>query len=219
MKTMKKKLLLSCVFGFCFLLLIVLLRTVDVAAIGPAGTSVGFSRLNGAMFQAFGQHAEWYTITKILGICAILTAVFFIAVGVIQLFLRKSIRLVDKRLLLLGALYAAVAVLYVLFDKVVINYRPILVDGSPEPSFPSTHTMLTCVIMGSAILLLKHYIRNQRLSLALRSACGAVIVLTAVGRLLAGVHWFTDVLGGILISCTLLCLYAAFLDKLYAERP
>ncbi len=37
--------------------------------------------------------------------------------------------------------------------------------------------------------------------------CLSVIAVTVIGRLIAGVHWFTDILGGILISITLLSIF------------
>jgi undecaprenyl-diphosphatase len=39
-----------------------------------------------------------------------------------------------------------------------------------------------------------------------------VILITVFGRLICGVHWFTDIVGGILISVSLVTAFAAFLD-------
>ena len=88
----------------------------------------------------------------------------------------------------------------------------------PEASFPSSHTMLVCVIMGSAAMLINRYIRNKPLNRILRAVCYVIIGVTVVGRLIAGVHWFMDILGGILISVTLLSLYEEVISygkKLY----
>jgi undecaprenyl-diphosphatase len=151
----------------------------------------------------------WYDITDWLGIAAILTALFFALAGLVQLIKRRSLLKVDREVLALGGLYIIVIGLYVLFEKVIINYRPIIMPGSthPEASFPSSHTILVCIIMGSAAMLLGKYIRNKKLCTALRVMCLSVIAFTVIGRLIAGVHWFTDILGGILISITPLSFF------------
>jgi undecaprenyl-diphosphatase len=151
----------------------------------------------------------WYDITDWLGIAAILTALVFTVAGLVQLIKRKSLLKVDREILALGGLYIIVIGLYVLFEKVIINYRPIIMPSSthPEASFPSSHTMLVCIIMGSAAMLLGKYIRNKKLCTAIRVMCLAIIAFTVIGRLIAGVHWFTDILGGILISITLLSFF------------
>ena len=206
----KRSFTLAAVSGLLTVLLIVLIRFVDVAPIGPEGTRVGLSHFNRFVFDLFGVRFLWYTITDWLGVAAILTAFFFAAVGLVQLIKRRSLRKVDREILLLGTLYLAVIGLYVLFERVVVNCRPIVMPGGthPEASFPSSHTMIVCVIMGSAAMLTGRYIRNKTLRTALHAVCAAVIGITVIGRLLAGVHWTTDILGGIGISVTLLSLYS-----------
>ena len=46
----------------------------------------------------------------------------------------------------------------------------------------------------------------------------AALVLTVAARLLSGVHWVTDILGGLLISAALLCLATALLQKYSKEK-
>ena len=203
--------LLAEVLGLLAILFLLAVRTVDVAPIGPEGTSVGFARLNGAVASAIGLNMTWYRITQLLGYLAILVAGVFALVGLGQCLRRRSLRKVDRRILALAGLYAAVVALYALFEVVVINYRPVVMPGDlhPEPSFPSTHTMITCVVMGSAAMVLGHTVRNAGLRRVLQAACAAVLVATVVGRLLSGVHWLSDILGGLLISAALLAFYAA----------
>ena len=197
-------------------LLIVLIRFVDVAAIGPEGTTVGLSHLNRFVFDLFGVNILFYHITDWLGIVAILTAFVFAAAGLIQLIRRRRLFKVDKEILLLGGLYLVVIGLYVLFEQVVVNYRPVIMPGSthPEASFPSSHTLIVCVIMGSAMMLVRKYMKRKPARLAISSFCDVVIGITVVGRLVSGVHWFTDILGGILISASLLILYSGGIAKM-----
>ena len=212
----KRKLLAAGVSGLLVVVLIVLVCFVDVQAIGPEGTRIGLSHLNRFVFELFGVNMLWYEVTDWLGLAAIGTAFLFAAAGLIQWIRRKDIRKVDKEILSLGGLYFIVIGLYVLFELVVVNYRPILMPGSthPEASFPSSHTMLVCVIMGSALLLLGKYVHGKILRKVLQAICAATIGVTVLGRLISGVHWFTDIVGGVLISITLLNLYADILERI-----
>jgi len=206
----KKRLLAAGCFLVLFIALTALVSTVDVAPIGPAGTSVGFSRVNGAVHDSLGFNPAWYRVTQWLGYISILTAVCIAAAGLIQAIRRKGLLRADRELIMLGCIYAAVAVLYILFEKVIINYRPVIMPDSTEPeaSFPSTHTMLSCVVMGTALMLTGRYIRSAALRRAAQAGCALVLALTVIGRLLSGVHWLTDIAGGLLISAALLALYA-----------
>lgn len=212
----KRWLLLGGICGLIFAVLIVLVRFVDVQAIGPEGTCVGLARLNRFVFALFGVHMLWYEITDWLGFAAIGTACAFAFAGLIQWIRRRSLWKVDGELLALGGLYLAAIGLYVLFEHAIVNYRPIIMPGCthPEASFPSSHTMLVCVILGSAMLLLGRYSKQKPLRVLLRGLCAAIIGITVVGRLIAGVHWLTDILGGLLISGMLLLLYAGVLERM-----
>jgi len=212
---MKKKFIIAAVCFGLFLLLILLVKLVDVAPV-PAveGTEIGLSKLNMAIHDLFGEDLGWYKITNLLGYLAILIALCFAAVGGLQLIYRRSILKVDKELLLLGGLYVVTVIFYVLFEKVVVNYRPMLMpDGTgPEASFPSSHTMLSCVILGSGLGLLKKYTKkNKTIQLVLTVLFAVMLALIVAGRLLSGVHWFTDILGGILLSTALLNAYDGLL--------
>ena len=209
----KGKFLILGISGALFALLIVLLRCVDVEPVGAAGTSVGLSHMNRFVFELTGVNMVWYNITDWLGLAAIFAAFLFAATGLVQLIKRRSILKVDKEILALGGLYILVIGIYVLFENVIVNYRPIIMPGcsNPEASFPSSHTMLVCVIMGSTIIIIGKYIKKKSLCMVIRGICTAVIAVTVVGRLISGVHWFTDILGGLLISTFLLALYFALI--------
>ena len=207
----KSKLTLAGISLVGTVILIVMLRFVDVAPIGANKTSIGLSHLNRFFFELFGVNMLWYTVTDWLGIAAILTAFVFSVTGFIQLLKRKSVLKVDREVLALGGLYLIVIGLYVLFENAVVNYRPIIMPGGvqPEASFPSSHTMLVCAIMGSAVMLTGRYIKNKPLCVLLKVFCALTIGITVIGRLISGVHWFTDILGGVMISAALLSLYSA----------
>lgn len=219
-REMKKKCITAAVSFGLFLLLILLVKTVDVAVVGPEGAKIGLSKLNVAIHDLFGVHMAWYKVTNVLGYLAILIGLCFAAIGGLQLIYRRSILKVDKEILLLGGLYVVTVLFYILFEKVVVNYRPILMpDGEGlEASFPSSHTMLSCVILGSGLELLKKYARKDKtIQTALTVIFAVMLALIVAGRLLSGVHWFTDILGGILLSVALLNAWEALL-KLWKSR-
>ena len=215
------KLILGEVFLLLTLILIVMLLTVDVEPIGPAGTSIGFSALNGGIFTLLGTSRFFYLVTKVLGILIILVAAFFAVLGVMELIQRKSFAKIDSEFYALAGLYVVMGIVYLFFDKIAhVNYRPILEEGStvPESSFPSTHTLIACVILGSAILVLGRFLKDRKIRLIVSGVLGFLIFLTVFGRLLAGVHWFTDIVGGVLISGLLLSVFSYVLDILKEKR-
>lgn len=211
---MKKKWVMPSVTGALFALLILLVKTFDVEMVGPKGTAIGLSHINKAVHEFLGENMLWYDITDILGLVAIAVAAVFAVLGAIQLIKRKSIKKVDMKILTLGGLYAVMMLFYVLFEVVIINYRPIIMPDSTEPeaAFPSSHTMLVCVIMCSAVMVMKDYIKNAHLRLTLQIVSAVIVAVTVVGRLLSGVHWLTDVFGGVLISITLLSIFKALIE-------
>lgn len=210
----KKNYVVSGVFALLAIILIVLVKTFDVAVWEVTGTPIGFYGINTAVHKFFGMNIIWYTITEAFGILALAVCAVFAFVGLLQLIKRKSLFKVDSLIIKLGGLYAVVIVLYALFEKVVINYRPeYLVQDELEASFPSSHTMLICVVMGSTIMVLGKYLKNEKIANILKICCALIMVATVIGRLICGVHWFTDIIGGILISTALLAFFAGIASK------
>ncbi|MBO6162715.1 MAG: phosphatase PAP2 family protein [Eubacterium sp.] len=210
------KFCLGGISGALFVLLILLVRTVDVDAIGPEGSSVGFSKINGAVKDTFSYNETWYKITQYLGYAALAIAGGFALLGLVQLIRRKSLFKVDKNIIALGVLFTVVIILYVMFNKIAVNYRPVILpdEGVLEASYPSSHSVLTCVVMGGAMLQLPYYVKNQGLRLALNTILALIILLTVGGRLVSGAHWLTDILGGVLLSGCLLFVFSGVLDKI-----
>ena len=192
-----------------FLIFIVLVKTVNVAPIGPQETSVGFSAINGAFHALTGFSKLWYLLAKGLGILAILVVAFFAGVGLFQLIKRRGIQNVDRTILATGGLYAVMLMFYVLFEKVVINYRPIIMEGetAPEASFPSSHTLMGCVVFGSAIMIAGRYFGKTLTAYILQILAGILLLVAVISRLVCGVHWLTDIVGGVLLSGALLSVY------------
>ena len=204
-----KKYLNSILFGLLFIFFSLLVRVIDVQPVGPEASNIGFAGLNTAVHEFFGMHLFWYKLTQLLGVAAIAVAGLFAVVGLVQLIQRKNLLKVDKKILMLGVIYILVILLYALFEKVPFNYRPVILDPAEglEPSYPSTHTMLILTIFGTAVAVLGDYIKNAKLVLLLKIVCLVIIALTIVGRLVCGVHWFTDIAGGVIISLFFINLF------------
>lgn len=217
---MKTKTIAAVICLVLFLLLIAAVKTVDVAPIGPEETSIGLSGINSAIHEATGVSKLLFKLTIYLGYLSILAGLCFALFGLIQLIQRKSLLKVDREILVLGCLLVVLALLYVLFEFVVIDFRPVVMPGEahPEASFPSSHTMLTFVILGSIMMIIGRYVKNRSLRTLIQVICGLLILVMVFGRLLSGVHWFTDILGGVLISGALLFLFAAVLDKVTEKQ-
>lgn len=180
---------------------------IDVQAIGPRESVVGFAALNGAFHELIGVHMLIYTITDWLGLVPLGFILGFALLGFVQLIKRKSLFKVDSDILLLGGFYMIVMAAYVLFEIFVINYRPILIEGYLEASYPSSTTMLVMCVMPTAMLQFSRRIKNNGMKRLLSYVMIAFIVFMVIGRLVSGVHWFTDIIGGVLFSSGLVMLY------------
>lgn len=199
----KKKnltLYLSISFIITFIVWTFLVAYVDVKPIGPNGSKVGFSWLNSAINRLIGTHLTLYTVTDWLGLVPIIIALGFGVLGFLQLVERKSILKVDSDILVLGVYYVIVFCVYALFEFVVINYRPILLDGRLEPSYPSSTTMLATCVMPTAILQFKRRISNIKIKNTAVILSAIFTFFMVIARLFSGVHWFSDIAGGLLFS-------------------
>ena len=199
-KKNKKALVLGSGFVALFALWTVLVRFVGVRAIGPEGSSVGFATLNRYVHELTGVNWLLYTVTDWLGLVPIAVALGFAILGLVQLIDRKSLWKVDHSIIALGVFYIVVMAAYVFFEMVVINYRPTLINGNLEASYPSSTTMLVMCVMPTAAMQLNARIKNAALR---RCAIITIIAFTTfmvMGRLISGVHWITDIIGGLLFS-------------------
>lgn len=199
----KKNILICVLLVLLSIIYTLLVKYVDTSIIGPNGSVVGFSSLNSFVFNLTGNNMTLYKITEILGIIPILIALMYAVIGLIQVIDRKSLK-VDKELIALGILYIIVILIYVFFEKCIINYRPVLIDGILEASYPSSHTLLSICICGSALLINKYLFNNKKNYKYINIISIISMVLIVIGRLLSGVHWASDIIGSIIISITLL---------------
>ena len=208
-RTGKKRIFVGAGFLAAFVLWTVLVSLVDIGAIGPNGSSVGFATLNGYVHELTGVNFPLYTITDWLGLVPIGVAFSFAILGLVQWIKRKSLLKVDRSLLVLGGFYIVVLAAYIFFEIVVINYRPMLIDGYLEASYPSSTTMLVMCVMPTAMMQFRTRIKNDVFRRCVMILIVVFIAFMVIGRLVSGVHWLSDIIGGALISAGLVTIYAS----------
>ena len=206
-KETKKNFGIAAILLGAFVVWTAAVRLVDVQPIGPQGSAVGFATINGWVHDLTGVHMALYTVTDWLGLVPIGVAMGFALLGLIQWIKRKHLRQVDFSILVLGGFYLLVMAAYVLFEVFVINYRPVLINGCLEASYPSSTTMLVLCVMPTTLMQLNARIKSQTLKRWVGFGITAFILFMVIGRLLSGVHWFTDIIGGALLSAGLVMLY------------
>lgn len=206
-----KKLIISLVLTVVSIIYTLLVKFVDVKPIGPNGSKVGFAAINGFFSKLVGSNMVIYKISEIFGYILLLLVLIYGCIGLYQLIKRKSLLKVDKQIIKLGCFYVAMLVVYVLFEKIEINYRPVLMDGVLEASYPSSHTILSlCVGFSSLIVSQKYF--NKKYIKQINMITIILMSIVLLGRLISGVHWFSDILGGVIISFTLLSYFKYVYD-------
>ena len=211
-KIRKKMFFMGAGFLGAFMLWTVLVSYVDVRAIGQNASSVGFATLNGYVHNLTGVNMFLYTITDWLGLVPIGVAFGFAVLGLVQWVGRKSLFKVDRSILALGGFYIIVLAMYIFFEIVVINYRPVLIDGYLEASYPSSTTMLVMCVMPTAMMQLHARIKSDVFRRCVLISIAAFTAFMVIGRLASGVHWLTDIIGGALVSAGLVITYASVSD-------
>ena len=203
----EKELLAGIVLLAAFTLWTVLIRYIDVQNAGPNGTEIGFATFNVWFYRLTGVHMLLYTITDWLGLVPIIICMCFGVLGLVQLIKRRSLLTVDSDILLLGAYYVLVILCYLLFEMVPINYRPILIDGNLEASYPSSTTLLVLSVMPTLKYQADRRIANPMTRKAITAFVFAFSSFMVIGRLISGVHWATDIVGSVFLSTGLYLIY------------
>ena len=180
---------------------------IDVQPIGPEGSAVGFAALNGFVHRLTGVHMALYTLTDWLSVIPPMFLAGFALLGLVQWVKRKHLLKVDRSILVLGGFYLVVLAAYAFFEVFAVNYRPVLINGILEVSYPSSTTMLVMCVMPTALLQLRSRIRSGAVRRWVSIAITAFTLFMVIGRLISGVHWFTDIIGGALLSAGLVMMY------------
>lgn len=195
-----------------FIIWTILIQIVDVQPAGQNGTNIGFAAFNVWFHHITGVHMMLYTMTDWLGLVPIFICLCFGGLGMIQLIRRRVLFRVDTDLILLGVYYVIVILGYLVFEMIPINYRPVLINGVLEASYPSSTTLLVLSVMPTLKLQVDRRSGNR---LVRKITHVFVIVFSAfmvIGRLIAGVHWATDIIGSVFLSSGLFLFYRFSVD-------
>ena len=217
-KSEKKSLLMGSISLAMFAVWTVLILTVDVQPLGQNGTSIGFATFNCWFHHFTGVNMAIYTITDWMGLVPVVICLIFAGIGLVQLIKRRSIFRVDADIMILGVYFVIVFLAYAIFEIIPINYRPILIEGRMEASYPSSTTLLVLSVMPALVEQIKRRLSGIRVKQIITIAAIAFSVFMVTGRLISGVHWFTDIVGGELLSAGLLMLYKAAVMLALKER-
>ena len=210
--TRKKELLMGIALLVAFALWTILIRHIDVQMAGPNGTEIGFATFNVWFHRLTGVHMLIYTITDWLGLVPIIICMCFGVLGLVQLIKRRSILRVDPDILLLGVYYVLVIACYLIFEMIPINYRPILINGNMEASYPSSTTLLVLSVMPTLKYQSDRRIANPMTRKAIVLFVFAFSSFMVMGRLISGVHWATDIIGSVFLSSGLFMVYRSMAE-------
>ena len=218
---MKKNVKGACVAGTIFLAVFaawtVLVQTIDVRAVGPNGSLVGFASLNTHFNRLTGVSMALYNITDWLGLVPLCVCLYFACLGAVQMFKRKSIFKTDRDIIILGIYYTIVILCYLVFEKVPINFRPILINGVLEASYPSSATLLMLCVMPTLDEQVKRRVKNGTVRKITRILTAAFSLFTVIARTASGVHWLSDILGAVFLSAGLFYIYLAVVRRVCAD--
>ncbi|MEE1249061.1 MAG: phosphatase PAP2 family protein [Lachnospiraceae bacterium] len=206
----KKKLIFGSIFVIIFAIWTALIQIVDVQAVGQNGTDIGFATFNCWFHKITGVNMTLYTVTDWLGLVPLVVSLMFAGVGVVQLVKRKSLLKVDSDILILGIYYVVVVFCYLVFEMIPINYRPILIEGIMEASYPSSTTLLVLCVMPTLMEQMNRRVKNGTVNKVIGILVISFSVFMVLGRLISGVHWFTDIVGSVFLSVGLFFIYKAF---------
>ena len=208
MKTKEKT---SFIFGIMNIILFViwtiLIQMIDVQPIGAKGSEVGFATINSWFHSLTGVNMTIYTITDWSGLVPVFICVIFGFIGLIQLIKRKNLLKVDFDIRILGVYYVIVILCYLIFEMYPINYRPILINGFMEASYPSSTTLLVLCVMPTLAFQVNQRLKNDKIKRIICIITIGFSLFMVVGRLISGVHWLTDIIGSVLLSVGLFYLY------------
>ena len=201
-----------------FVVWTLLVQTIDVQLAGETGTKIGFATWNVCFHNWTGVHMWIYTLTDWLGLVPVFVCLLFGLLGFVQLVKRRSLLKVDQDLLVLGIYYVLVIFAYLIFEMIPINYRPILIEGRMEASYPSSTTLLVLSVMPTLVFQMSRRMRAGKMRSVITGMANLFSLCMVLGRLISGVHWFTDIIGSILLSMGLFFMYKAVILCLEKEE-
>ena len=213
-----KEAFFGCVFICAFILWTLMIKIIDVQPAGVNGTDIGFATFNLWFHSLTGVNMTLYTVTDWLGLIPVFVCLVFAFAGFIQMIKRKSLLRVDGDIILLGVYYVIVIACYLVFEMIPVNYRPVLINGFAEASYPSSTTLLVLSVMPTLIFQSNRKIKNKTVRKIIKITAVMFTFFMVAGRLVSGVHWFTDIVGSVFFSAGLFYIYKAAVQLVDKKR-
>lgn len=214
---MKKKIIdISLLVSFfLFIILTVLVLVVDVKVNDVTGTDIGLSTFN-EFFNDLPKNNIWDQISDIVMYISLASILVFVGIGIYQWIKRRSLKKVDFEIMFLGVFIVLMVGFWLVFDKlVVINYRPMKINGEIESSYPSTHVMVVTFLLFASCYFINKKWNTKLVNVLSYTVASIIVIATSIFRVAAGMHWVTDVLGGILLG---IVLYLGFLSVILLHQ-
>lgn len=202
-----------------FLVFTILVKTVDVTYIHDIGY-LGFYNVNSSInskIQAMNT-SLYDKLSDVIMIISFVGVAIFAVIGIVQLIKRKSFKQVDPILYILLGLYVLVAAMYLTFSLMKINFSPLSTKENLKDSYPSSHVFISITLFVSGVMTATKYV-NMGKWMNVIGYAGAILlsILSAVTRMFSGQHYFTDIIGAILLAIFLISAYYSAL-KAYSSR-
>lgn len=180
------------------LIFTILVSFVDVKIFNVTNTKIGLYSLN-KIFLVNSINSNYINIISngIFLIC-LLVIILMLLLITFEYFKTKKI---NKNNLNFFIHFLIMVLIWIIFDKIlIINYRPILINGNIEGSYPSTHVMVSTFVLLFLSDQLKKIFKNDKIFYIISIG---LIIIQSISRILLTMHWFTDIIGGLLIGCLL----------------
>ncbi len=207
---MKKQLFLLIGAILVSVIFTVLIKTVDVQPIGPEGSWVGLASINQVVRDTLGFNAAIAQVSDYFIAPIIVFAACYVVAAVIQLIKHKKI---DRELIWFGVALILLGIIYIIFEKLALNFRPVILSDKLEASYPSLHTLNAVALAGCIVLFNRRKLAttNARASRILNLAVSMLALFVVLCRALSGVHWLTDIIGGLLFASVIISAYRLIL--------
>ena len=205
-----------------FIVWTILVKTIDMSYIDNVGY-IGFSHFNFQVNNFVVEYVRIETFDKLsdiglyLSFAVVLT---FGVIGIVQWIKRKSIKKVDSILFALLAIYVITVIEYFIFEIVKINYSPLSTAEELHASYPSSHVLFFIIFVMTGVLAMFEYVKvHKAIKVTTISFAALVSLVYVVVRLLSGQHFFTDIVGGLFLSASIIALFIALkLDFVKVEE-
>lgn len=218
-KNVKTPLGAGVIFIALFIVWTILIGVIDVKPVGVNKTTIGFATINTWFHNLTKVNMTLYNITDWLGLVPVFICMVFGMLGLFQLIKRRSLLKVDFDIIVLGVYYVIVILGYLVFEMIPINYRPILINGFMQISYPSSTTLLVLSVMPTVVFQCNKRLQSKKTKKLIELITVVFSLFMVVGRLASGVHWLTDIIGSCFLSAGLFYIYKAvvLLNKIWSK--